>query len=322
VKMASWQGYVDFMKGRGNIEHALIISSENGEQYASSSPDFYLRQYKANIMQEDGTEKEEIVNEATNILKFMKGQSASQGLRLNGQKKQQVTRNFVDEETGLQCMITKVPQGGACISNAGKVTLIATFNELLQHSSPECNETVQKLAAYLKHSIWPEAFEGDPIPGSESSSSNWQEHVDKALLGCGNIAEAMLIRAESAEILATSPSNFQLTTYEAEIPQEDGTDKRETVDEMKNLIRMMLQKIKPPQGLRLNSTKYQIIRTFEDENSNCYSVYGKKSMGGVAVVLAGPVVIVAAFDEKKGHTPAVCNDRVSELAKYLKQQLK
>ena len=33
---------------------------------------------------------------------------------------------------------------------------------------------------------------------------------------------------------------------------------------------------KTSQGLRINQVKYQVIRTIVDENSQCYSVYGKK----------------------------------------------
>ena len=33
---------------------------------------------------------------------------------------------------------------------------------------------------------------------------------------------------------------------------------------------------KTGQGLRINQVKYQIIKSITDENSQCYSVYGKK----------------------------------------------
>ncbi len=83
-----------------------------------------------------------------------------------------------------------------------------------------------------------------------------------------------------------------------------------------------MNKSKPAQGLRVNQIKYQIIRSFEDENSGCYTVYGKKSLGGIAIVNAGKVFLVATFDEKKGHVSPGCNENVGELAKYLKDALK
>ncbi|RYG67468.1 hypothetical protein EON64_07355 [archaeon] len=109
-----------------------------------------------------------------------------------------------------------------------------------------------------------------------------------------------------------------MQTYEADIAQEDGTDRRETIDEIKNLKQLLTQKLKTPQGLRMNQAKYQIIRQFDDEASGCYTVYGKKAMGGVAIVNAGKVIVVATFDEKKQHTSPGCNESIAEFAKYLK----
>ena len=131
----------------------------------------------------------------------------------------------------------------------------------------------------------------------------------------------MIIKADSGEVLATHPATFTLQTYEADIAQEDGTDRRETVDEAKNVRALMIQKIKPSQGLRFAQTKFQVIRQFDDEASTCYTVYGKKAMGGCAIVLAKAVIVVATFDERQGHTSPTCNEAVAQLAKYFKEKL-
>jgi hypothetical protein len=67
--------------------------------------------------------------------------------------------------------------------------------------------------------------------------------------------------------------------------------------------------------------KYQIIRQADDETSSCFTVFGKKAMGGCTVATTGKVIILATFDEKKGHTSAGCSNSVGELAKYLKEAL-
>lgn len=83
-----------------------------------------------------------------------------------------------------------------------------------------------------------------------------------------------------------------MKSYEADIPQEDGTDRNETVNEVANLkqvpqstlvhsrltvhVPQLLGGTKPAQGMRINGVKYQIIRSAIDEASNCYSVHGKK----------------------------------------------
>lgn len=212
---ASWKDYVDYIKNRGNIEEILIIAIDDGSILASSSPDtFFLRKYNTPIMQEDGTEKEELVNEAENILKLMKGQSCGQGLRLNGQKKQQITRTFTDDKTGLPALFSKIPNGGSCIANAGKCILIGTFNELKEHQSPACNETILMMAMYLCKSNWPDEFEGSDnnntanagTGGGGGEEGDWQAHVDKALVAKGNIAEAMIVDASTGEILASTPN--------------------------------------------------------------------------------------------------------------------
>ena len=212
-----WREYVDFIKSKGNIEEVVIIDSTNGAMWASSDPDhFYLREYKAMITQEDGNEVEELVNEALNVVKFMKGEKPSQGLRINGGKKHQVTRSFKDEATGLPVIYSKIPNGGSCIANAGKCILLATFNEAKNHSSPECNDVVQLMAMYLNKSTWPDKDDDLPGAGSEDMSSvSWQTHVEKALVGRGNVADAMIVAVDSGKILASSSPDFQVTVTQS-----------------------------------------------------------------------------------------------------------
>jgi len=204
---ASWKGYVDYIKDRGNIEEVLVISSEDGALWASSDPDnFYLRKYKAMITQEDGNEREEMVNEAINIVQFMKGQKPAQGLRINGQKKHQITRNFKDEASGLQVLYAKIPNSGACVAHAGKCILVGTFNEAKNHTSPPCNETITMMAMYLAKSDWPDKNDDPNVTGGGGGGEvSWQLHVDKALVARGNVSEAMLVSVDDLSILASTP---------------------------------------------------------------------------------------------------------------------
>jgi hypothetical protein len=238
---AHWKAYAEFIKNRGNIEEALIVNAENGAMWASTNPDsFYLREYKATITQEDGNEKEETVNEAENILKLLKGQKPLQGLRINASKKHQITRFFHDDNNGnLPVIYSKIPNGGSCVASAGKCILIGIFNETKLHTSPDCNDTIQGMATYLAKSTWPDKDPGTLAPSGvgltlDPSDMNWSIFLQKSLISRGHIAEAMFIAMDSGEILA-STAEFKLQTYSAEIPQEDGTDRNETVDEWKNV---------------------------------------------------------------------------------------
>lgn len=136
---ASWQSFIDYMIERGSMDELMIISSETGGLYASSdNKSFYLREYKAMITQEDGNEKEETVHEANNILAFTKGSKPSQGLRINGKKKQQITRSFKDEETGLQIIYSKMPQG---------------HNHMNNHNNNKC--VMLWTYGFVNVSLWP-----------------------------------------------------------------------------------------------------------------------------------------------------------------------
>ena len=75
---------------------------------------------------------------------------------------------------------------------------------------------------------------------------------------------------------------------------------------------------KPSQGLRIKETKYQIIKQFQEEHSDCFTVYAKKGLINACAVATNKVIILATCDEKKGHTAVNCNSAVSDLAKHLK----
>eukprot|EP01036_Dinobryon_divergens_P023218 gene23218-31543_t len=335
--MSSWKTLIDFILSRGNIERAMIVSSSDASLWVTSHEDineaggFYLREYTASIMQEDGTEREEVVNENANILLLMNANQPkvpSQGVRINATKKQQIARQFIDDATKLPVVVTRFPMGGSCIANAGKCIIIAAFNEAKNHSSADCIETVTLMANYLLKSTWPSGGgrggaddSGTHIRKSEGAAGevNWQSFVDLTLVGKGNVLDACIISSADGKVLA-STAGFTVKTYQAEIPQEDGTDKTETVDENKNLAQLLAGS-KPAQGMRINQVKYQIIRSVVDEASNCFSVHGKKTMGGCCAFHAGKVFLVATFDEKKNHNAVGCAAVLSDLAKYLRDSM-
>jgi len=310
--------YVDYIKAKGNIEDVMIVDAEDCNHWAGT-PDFMLREYTASIVQEDGTDKDELVNEATNLLKLMSGRGRpSQGLRLNGGKKQQILRAFQDDDANTFVVFGKVMKGGCCIAGAGKCIIVATFDELKGHSSAGCNEVVVEMAKYLLQISWPSGTEDASAAGTSIAASSWQPYVETMLVGKGDIENAIICSSTDGTVWASTP-DFTLKTYEAEIPQEDGTDVTETVDEAKNLVQLMKGGPKPSQGLRLNGErKMQILRAFEDDEAGCYVVYGKKMKGGCCVAVSNTAIVVGVFNELKGHNSAGCNTNVTELVKYLK----
>ena len=305
MSSATWAQYIDFLISKGNVDEAMVLDATDGSIWAASG-DFGLRTYKTSIAQEDGTDIEETVDEAANILQFIAGKKPLQGLRLNN-KKYQVIRNFKEDETGgLVTLYGKVAQGGAAIVHADKCILIGTFLESKGHTSAGCYDLLRLMAGYLVKSTWPTA----------PAEVNWQQILGEKLVGKESIHKVMICNKEDGSAIAAC-AGFALKKYEADIAQEDGTDKTEVVDEAKNVAFLMTGK-KPSQGLRIEETKYQILKTFEDDHSGCYTAYGKKPKGGCCVVVTNKVIIVATFDESLGHKSAGCNETVADIAKILK----
>jgi hypothetical protein len=177
------------------------------------------------------------------------------------------------------------------------------------------------MARYLNKSTWPDGEAGSAnvvTTGGDAAGATWQPYIDKMLIAKGDIEEACICSATDGTVFA-STKDFQIQVYEAEIPQEDGTDRLETVDEKKNLVQLM-GGTKPTQGLRINKVKYQIVKQFEEENSGCYSIYGKKTRGGICLIITSIAIIIGTFDENKNHTAANCNSVISDLGKYLNKK--
>ena len=202
--MTSWQNYVDFMKSKGAVDEIMIVSSEDGALWAASPDSFQLREYPAQIAQEDGSEKEQIVNEAVNILQFIKSAPPNTGLRLNGGKKQQVLRTEKDSVTGGNIVYGKFPQGGSCIADAGRCILIGTFSEAKAQTSAACNDLITLMARYLRQSTWPDGDEGT-VDATSGGSKTWQPFIDSMLIAKGNVSEALICSRADAKLWASTP---------------------------------------------------------------------------------------------------------------------
>jgi hypothetical protein len=151
----TWKSYVGHCMDRGSIDEFMIVSAVDASHWASTN-DFMLREYVGTIVHEDGSEKEETINEAVNLLQLVSGSRPFHGLRINGGKKQQILRSSKDDDSGNFVIFGKLQKGGSCIATGGKCILVATFSELKGHSAAGCNETVIEMAKYLSQVSWRE----------------------------------------------------------------------------------------------------------------------------------------------------------------------
>lgn len=328
--MTTWQHHADYMKARGTCEEVMIVSADKGAQFASAPENFKLREYKALVIDEETYEDKEVaINEAQNLVKLMEKVSGkggagagTQGLRLNSGKKQMLIREFQDDISKQGVVYGKIPKGGCCVASAGKVIVIGTFSETKGQTASDCNDTIELYARYLATSTWPDGSEGTAQSTPEQAKRTWQPFADLLLVGKGDINECMVCRKSDALPYASAsadknkPCDFGLKKYEAEVPQEDGTDKLMPIDEIGALLRLMNSPVgtRPTGGIRVNQVKYQYLRGAEDLTSKCNTVYGKKSKGGVVVCATNNVIVIATYDEIKGHSAANCGAIVSDMA--------
>lgn len=327
--MTTWQHHCDYMKARGTCDEVMIVSADKAEQYASAPENFKLREYKAMVIDEETyEEKETTINEAVNIVRMIEKASGKggpgvgpQGLRLNSGKKQMLIREFQDDTSKEWVIYGKIPKGGCCVAAAGKVIVIGTFSEAKGQTAGDCNDTIELYARYLATSTWPDGSEGTAQSTPEQAKRTWQPFADLLLIGKGDINECLICRKSDALVYAsaaadnTKPCDFGLKEYETELPQEDGTDKLTTIDELGALLRLMNSPLgtRPTGGIRVNQVKYQYLRGAEDLASKCNTVYGKKSKGGVVICATASVIVVATYDELKGHSAANCGAIVSDM---------
>ncbi|CAM9126770.1 unnamed protein product [Chrysoparadoxa australica] len=145
--------------------------------------------------------------------------------------------------------------------------------------------------------------------------SGWGAYVETQLVATGAVSEAGIFGKEDAALYANA-GDFQLRQYSAEITQEDGSTKTEPVNEVANLLSYVKSGQTPPQGMRLNGTKFQMLRTLEGP-----TLYLKKNKGGACLAITNTLVIVGVYDDEKNSASslAACNTAVENLADYLRQ---
>lgn len=122
------------------VKEAIIVSAEDGALWASHPEDFVPRAYPATIALEDGTEQEEMVNEAENLAYVGKHlKKPKTGLRINHQKFLIVRAMETGiEGDGLKTIYFKRPGGGGCLCVTNKAIIIGTFEDASNQTSQHC----------------------------------------------------------------------------------------------------------------------------------------------------------------------------------------
>eukprot|EP01029_Cantina_marsupialis_P009179 TRINITY_DN2145_c0_g1_i1.p1 TRINITY_DN2145_c0_g1~~TRINITY_DN2145_c0_g1_i1.p1 ORF type:complete len:155 (+),score=44.63 TRINITY_DN2145_c0_g1_i1:47-511(+) len=151
----SWQDYLQqYLIDTKKVDQAFICSIEDGSVVASTE-EFFPRYYTMNLMQDDGTEKEEVINEQTNLLQIMADptnwSSCPQGLRLNG-RKYMVTRPFEEAIYASLKLEADEKKAGLCLAKTATLVICGTYDEGKDQMGGNCNMAVEGLADYLRES--------------------------------------------------------------------------------------------------------------------------------------------------------------------------
>ncbi len=106
----------------------IIIGKEDGAIWSSSGEDFKAKSYKATVMYEDGTEKDEVLDENKNMLNYVKEfKRPPGGVRFN-EKKYMPIRTFKDGALGDNMPTVYLKQGknGGCLCVTKRSIIITT----------------------------------------------------------------------------------------------------------------------------------------------------------------------------------------------------
>ena len=104
------------------------------------------------------------------------------------------------------------------------------------------------------------------------------------------------------------------------VTQEDGSDATVNVNEQTDLISVGNSLNQPAAGLRINGQKYMVVRKFMDGcmGDGLKTMYAKKGgTAGLCLCVSKSCIIIATYNQEKGHSATGCNQAVENLARYL-----
>eukprot|EP00750_Incisomonas_marina_P016171 INCI19041.1.p2 GENE.INCI19041.1~~INCI19041.1.p2 ORF type:complete len:155 (+),score=24.66 INCI19041.1:178-642(+) len=148
----SWQAYVDssLMAG-GALSQACMIGRQDAQVWGQT-PGFGPKTYDASIVQEDGSEKTENVNEAKDLPIYANThKKTGHGFRINGVKYTTV-RTYENNEFGDFVVYgAKGTQSGVCMVVTKQCIIIGVWDKKVNpnHIAATCNSTCENLGKYL-----------------------------------------------------------------------------------------------------------------------------------------------------------------------------
>lgn len=150
-KARSWNDYLTSqLIATGDVNQACLLGITDSNVWASAN-EFLPRLHKAQIMQDDGTEKETEINEAKIMLHTATElKKPAEGFWINGVKYMPLrTYPQGSANDGIGTIYFKKPKKGGCFCVLNTCVLIGTYDEAKQQTAASCNFAVEQLARYL-----------------------------------------------------------------------------------------------------------------------------------------------------------------------------
>lgn len=151
AKQRTWKDYLQSqLIATGDVNQACLLGLTDCNVWASVN-ELLPRLHKANVMQDDGTEKETLINEADIILHTAgELKKPAVGLWINGVKYMPLrTYPQGSANDGIATIYFKKQKRGGCFIVLNKSILIGTYDEAKQQTASSCNFAVEQLARYL-----------------------------------------------------------------------------------------------------------------------------------------------------------------------------
>jgi hypothetical protein len=187
------------------------------------------------------------------------------------------------------------------------------------------SENVLQTAVYLNSEEWQSDASDSQAP---SSSATWQHSLSEYLIkdSVGHVWQALVCSNTGGELWAStsakaSDPTLKFETYEAEVETESGAQSL-LVDEKNLLLSFMQSKggQRSAAGLRIGGDKFQLVRAFEDDETSCFTAYGKRGKIGLGIALTQRTIVVVTFNEELGHLGSPCYGALQKYVKYLVSQ--
>lgn len=151
AKERTWNDYLETqLVGTGDVNSACLLGLTDCLVWANTA-EFMPRIHKSLVTQDDGTEKETVINEASLLLYVATElKKPNEGLWVNGVKYMPVrTYPNGSANDGIATIYFKKAKQGGCLCVLNQCILIGTFEEAKQQSAASCNFAVETLARYL-----------------------------------------------------------------------------------------------------------------------------------------------------------------------------